>query len=669
MSGIVGIYYLDGRTVEREVVTRMTDAIAHRGSDAANIWVNGSVGFGHRMLWTTPESLFEQLPLISDNGELVLTADARIDNRTELIALLEWHDRPLEKIADSEFILGAYQKWGEECVDHLIGDFAFAIWDQSNQTLFCARDHFGVKPFYYYYFDNFFIFASEIKALFCLPEVPHEVDAMSIAEYLAIEHWQTENTFFKQIVRLLPAHHITLSPRIVKSQPYWRLNPTYQLTFKSNAEYTESFLRLFSEAVQCRMRSAFPIGSMLSGGLDSSSITCVARNLLKASVNQPLHTFSAIFDQIQECDESIYQNAVIAQGNIIPHYINADQISPLEDCEQIFWHNDEVYSGGNLRTNWNAYKLAQQANVRVILDGFDGDSTVSHGLGYLAELAQSDRWIALASVIHAYSTRLGQPWWPAYKSWLWVYRINPFLRKFSILKRLIHLVKHCWRGAKHLLGKHPHRASVQPQPLTAKTLLNPSFIARLGLDIHLNSRSGQARTERENHCQRLTGIGMSQALELLDKVSLAHDVEVRFPFWDKRLIEYCVSLPPSQKIFQGWTRMVMRRAMAGILPDLIQWRVDKTDMHPGFEQTLLNYEQVRLEELIIHQSSSLAEYVNLSALREAYDRFKLRTANDQETNLIWRAVTLGLWLQQEGFEEPSFSGNHSREEYISKERW
>ncbi|NES85389.1 MAG: asparagine synthetase B, partial [Moorea sp. SIO2B7] len=163
MSGIVGIYYLNQEPIDRENIGQMLDILAHRGPDGADIWCEGSVGLGHRMLWTTPESLLEKLPLVNHSKNLVITADARIDNREELIVALELNDRPAEKITDSQLILAAYEKWGEQCPEKLLGDFAFAIWDKHKQILFCARDHVGVKPFYYYHQSGQgFIFASEI---------------------------------------------------------------------------------------------------------------------------------------------------------------------------------------------------------------------------------------------------------------------------------------------------------------------------------------------------------------------------------------------------------------------------------------------------------------------------------------------------------------------------
>jgi asparagine synthase (glutamine-hydrolysing) len=185
MSGIVGICYLDGRPVESLQLDRMLASIAHRGQDGSAVWRAGSVGLGHCMLWTTPESLHEKLPLESESGDLVTTADARIDNREELITALSINHYLDQVITDSQLILNAYEKWGEACPAHLIGDYAFAIWDGQERTLFCARDHIGARPFYYYKSERIFIFASEIKALLTNELVPRRLNELRVADHLA----------------------------------------------------------------------------------------------------------------------------------------------------------------------------------------------------------------------------------------------------------------------------------------------------------------------------------------------------------------------------------------------------------------------------------------------------------------------------------------------------
>lgn len=639
MSAIAGIYYLNHRPVERADLGKMIDILAHRGPDGANIWSEGSIGLGHRMLYTTPESLLENLPLVRSSGELVITADARIDNRDELIAALDISDRPAEKITDSELILAAYQKWGESCPEQLLGDFAFAIWDGTKQVLFCARDHFGVKPFYYYLSEQAFIFATEIKAIVGIPEVPRRINEVKVGDYLTSVFDDTATTFYQGILRLPPAHSMTVSSTGTRLQSYWSLDPMRELKLGDDEEYAQEFRKIFTEAVRCRLRSAFPVGSLLSGGLDSSSVTCVARNLLNQDKTQPLPTFSMIFDEVSECDERRFINTVLAGGNIEPHYIHGDHYTPLTDIDQIFWHEDEVFYAAGLSTTWKLCDAANQQGVRILLQGHDGDGTVSHGLGYLQELARMGRWFTLAQELRGLSKTFNQSYWELLWGYVQQYGLEPILSKSKLFKRI-------WRGVWRrirLLSDRPARPAWNAN-------LNPEFIERIDLAQRYQSKQqaeSSIQTERQDHYQTLTGGMQPFALEVLDKAAAAFAIEPRYPFWDKRLVEFCLSLPANQKLHQGWSRMVMRRAMTDILPVEIQWRRDKSNFFPNFsKKLLLACEQQHLDEVILNNSELIEKYVDINAFREAYHRFVSGDrAMPAYVYAIWRFVSLALWLQ------------------------
>src|SRR5881296_3903808 len=233
VSGIAGLWRLDGRPGEPAELDGMLARLAHRGPDGTGAWREGRVALGHGMLHTTPESLREQQPLVGTRGDLVLVADARVDNRAELCSLL-----PAPSDAtDAELILAAYERWGEACPEHLLGDFAFAIWDGRTQRLFCARDHFGVKPFYYHHRPGrLFALASEIKGLLVLPDVPRRLNETRVADYLVPLLEDKEITFYEEIVRLPPAHHMTVSRDGVRIERYWALDPSREIRMKSDAQ-------------------------------------------------------------------------------------------------------------------------------------------------------------------------------------------------------------------------------------------------------------------------------------------------------------------------------------------------------------------------------------------------------------------------------------------------
>ena len=274
------------------------------------------------MLYTTPESLHETLPFEEEN--LIITADARIDNRKELLEKLDIENK--EKISDSYFILKAYQKWDEKCPEKLLGDFVFVIWDKNNKKLFCARDHMGVKPFSYYLSDDLFLFASEIKALFAITNLPLKLNETYLSNYLTLINTDRSSTFYENISRLPASTSLTITSDSNNLNKYWKLNRNHKVRLNSDEEYVERFRDIFTEAVNCRLRSAFPVGSMLSGGLDSSFITCIAQNILKNENKMRLKTFSAIFDTVPKSNERYYIEKVLLSDEFDSYFINADTI-------------------------------------------------------------------------------------------------------------------------------------------------------------------------------------------------------------------------------------------------------------------------------------------------------------------------------------------------------
>jgi len=638
MSAITGLYYLDGRAVLRSQLASMLKALAHRGRDASGVWVGGAAGLGHCMLWTTPESVGEHLPSPDKSGRFVITADARIDNRRELLTLL-LPEEPESRVADSALILAAYEKWGEGCAEKLIGDFAFAIWDSAEKRLFCARDHFGVKPLYYYYLSStIFAFSTEIKALFTLPEVPRQVDDTRLGDHLAGMFEDKEITLYRGILRLPPAHSLTVDESNAQLKSYWRLNPSNELRLSSDGEYAEAFRDLFTQAVDCRLRSAFPVGSMLSGGLDSSSITCTASRILSASKHKPLHTFSAVFDSVGESNERSFLEAVLAQDRYESHFFQADNAQPLAVLNHSRWRPDELQGAPNIYINLGLYERARSNGVRILLDGFDGDTTVSHGTGYLVELAESRRWLELTRELRGLSRNFNLPFTQTWLAYLWNFGAD------RMVPRQARSAKRLWKWMRRIVGGPP---TVKQR--SWRSLLNPDFVTRIQLAERrkqlFKHSVGSPLTERRDHYTRITSGVMPYTLEVLDSAAGAFSLDVRFPFWDKRLVEFCLALPASQKICRGWTRMILRRALAGILPEQVRWRRGKSNLSPALAKCL-KVERTRLEEIIIRDSSLIEEYVDILALRQVFRRFDSGGAADDDVAAIWRAVSLYDWIKR-----------------------
>jgi asparagine synthase (glutamine-hydrolysing) len=639
VSGIVGIYYLDGRPIDRTDLRHMVDTLAYRGPDGSAIWSEGSVGFGHRMLWTTPESLHEKLPFTDTSGNFTITADARIDNRDELLSALSVTSRWSSQVSDSEIILAAYEKWGERCVERLLGDFAFAIWDQRRRILFCARDHFGVKPYYYYSSGQIFAFASEIKSLLSLSEVPRRLNEVRVADYLiqVSEGIDKTSTFYQGVLRLPPGHTIRVQGGNIWLQQYWSLTLSEKDRGRAPEDYAEEFLSIFTESVRCRLRSAFPIGSMLSGGLDSSSIICVAQQLLMHSEGKQLLTFSAISEDPAECCESPFIDAVLRKvsGGVTPHFVRSDQVEPFAPhFEQVVWNGDDPFDASIMSIPRIMYAAARQHGVHVLLDGVDGDLVASHGPDYLAYLLRGLRLRSLVREVTAFARHVNLPTWKLFLG----YGLKPLVPETLLRSRRI------------LLGRdHPIWGS--------GTLINPEFARRVRLAERIQDLQSKewdlAGTLAEDHLRALNSGIVPAALERYDRTAAALSVEPRHPFLDKRLIEFCLNLPSEQKMQEGWTKPILRRAMVGLLPEEVRWRGNICNLNPMFFCSLLAFERKLLDNILLDDLRDISEYVDVGALRDSYRRH-LCEHSDTDAFKVWEVLTLTIWLRR------NFSPNDNR---------
>lgn len=625
MSGIAGLYYLDGRPVLQAELLRMTDALAHRGRGGNGIGIMGSVGLGQVYHETATMPVRKDFSQPGSKGDLCITSDARLDNRGELVAGLGVQS---DTVNDAELILRAYEQWGTECPKHLLGDFAFAIWDGRRRILFCARDHIGVKPFYYYASAQMFAFASEIKALFRLHVVPRRLNEVRVADYLVPLLEDKEITFFEGIFRLPPGHWAVVGDAGMHLERYWSLDSVADLRLSSDHEYADAYLRIFTEAVRCRLADSSRTGSFLSGGLDSSSITCVARTLTAEKGVTPFPTFSAIFPDILQCDERPFIQAVHEQGGYEPHFVRADQISPLESIEDVMQRQDEPFFGPNLFIHQALYRKASERGVRVLLDGIDGDTTVSHGLCSIAEQVRAGEWTRLISNVRGLARNFERPALSIARR----YVLSPLVPRG--LRQGWLWVRGCRDNALHFNPTIKRDFSRRVDLAARCAFLDPTWAC-------------PPRSEKQHHLQRLTSGIVPFALEICDRAATMSRVEARYPFFDKRLIEFCYSAPATQKLHEGWTRIIARRAMKDILPDKIRWRGKKSNLSANFSLGLLKFERAVMDRIILKDTSAIESYVDIDTLRQAYKRFQV-SQEPADAMTIWTPLTLALWLERSG---------------------
>ncbi|MBP1945484.1 asparagine synthase (glutamine-hydrolyzing) [Methanobacterium petrolearium] len=574
------------------------------------------MAFGHQMLHTTPESLHEELPFEDKESGLVITADARIDNRKELAPTLGIEDK--EHVSDSYFILKAYEKWGDKCPEELLGDFAFVIWDKNSEKLFGALDHVGVKPLYYFLSKTYFFFSTEIKPFFDLSEIPHKLNQKALLFYL-MDVYDNELTFYEDIYSFSPANSFSIDYNHNEIIKYWELNPNAQLVMDSEEDYIKTFRSIFSTSINCRLRSAYPIGFQLSGGLDSSSIVCMAKEIMNKKKNtsfDSINTFSYVFDEFTQCDERYYIKKVTDMDGIEPHFIVGDNISPFEQMRTILWYQEQPFITPFMTILWKLYKKMQRKDIRIVLSGSGGDAVISYGTNYLRDLAASFKWKKLINEINGYSNRVDLGF---NKLFLWNV-IFPLIPKN--LKNMLFLSEK--KSKTFILNKDMARQ------LNAKKLWE---------DFYLDPIS-EADTAKKYHYYLLTTENLSP-LRMLDKTISAFSIEPRYPFLDKRLIEFCYAIPTEMKFKFGWSRYILRIAMSGILPKEIQWRADKAILSPVLEKNLMLFEKSFLEEKILN-NKELKEYIDLDSLNSIYQEYSKGIASYESIRRIW-GVSLFFW--------------------------
>jgi asparagine synthase (glutamine-hydrolysing) len=661
MSAILGMFHLDGGPADDEWLSSMWRSLSHRGLDGGSVWKNGSVGLGHQMVWTTPESLIERMPYCDEDAGLSIVADARIDNREELIEGLNLQDGSEAGKTDSRLILAAYEKWGEDCVDRLVGDFAFAIWNRRNQSLYCVRDHFGIRPFYYYYKKGeWFLFATEIRALLAVPVVPRILNETRVADYLESFVEDEEITFYQDIQRLPRSTALKVNHEGLKVRQYWALDPGREIRYGSNEAYAEAFREKFFQAVQCRLRSAYPIGASLSGGLDSSSVVQVSRMLLRENGNLPLHTFSAIFDEVPQSDERDFIHSIPRGDDLSQHFIHLDRFGALSDIDSTLWHAEQPLFIRNMFL-WTAkYKIAKEIGVRVFLDGEDGDTVISHGDAYLKELALHGMWKEFHETAemlfrHFVGYHASNQYWlrtfgyPCLEDMIRNGQLISFARAVSKLPRYFdvsrwHLiwnqgirptVPESWRRSwRRLQGKNENER-------TYKTLVNEDLAYKVKLKDRQRlfwSKIGNFSTLREAHCQALTSGIHSCINEESNKGAAAFNVECRHPFYDRRVVEFCLALPPEQKISKSWPRWILRNSMKKFLPEKICWRVGKSNLGYNFQRCLMVLEREKINNILIAESKMIEKFVNRVYFENAYQK--------EIANRVWPVVILAIWLRQ-----------------------
>ncbi|WP_203287265.1 asparagine synthase-related protein [Metabacillus sp. cB07] len=560
MSAIVGILNLNNEPVRFEEANAMMRVLERFPSDDVRLWHAEHVFLGCHAQWITPESAQEVLPYYDSAFNMTITADAIIDNRLELLEMLNLDRSALCKISDSELILMAYKKWGDDTPGNLIGDFAFAIWDHNKNTLFAARDFSGTRTLYYSKKQFKFVFSTILEPLFSIPYINKEINEDWIAEFIAIpfaaDSVSSRETVYKDIFQIPPAHYLKIKDGQLSLGRYITFDHSKKLHLNSNGEYIEAFNDVFNRAVEDRVRTFKGIGSHLSGGLDSGSVASFAAKTLKANQKR-LHTFSYVpvpdfvdwTHRYRVANEKPYIKETVKYiGNITDNYYSFSEKNPYSVIDELLEIMELPYKFFE-NSFWlqGIYEQAASHGIGILLNGQRGNWTISFGpaLDHYAKMLKQMKFSSLNKEINQYSRNIGVD-----------------------KKRILKLLRNKVFPIPNMNNKnnHDHFPVWINNDFANQTKVFEKLID-YKIDIH-GQRKEDAFQIKINHFNQLHTWAINGTIGT--KLSLKYSLWERDPTNDKRVVDFCLAVPDDLFVKNGLDRALIRNATRGLLPDTVR---------------------------------------------------------------------------------------------------
>lgn len=601
MCGIAGLVGLNGQKIEASLIEAMTRMVAHRGPDGEGFFLEGNVGLGHRRLAIVDLSANGAQPMTAGRGQHTVVFNGEIYNYVELRSELQALGHVFDTRTDTEVLLAAYAEWGSGCVSRFNGMWSFALYDRIRGRLFCSRDRFGEKPFYYMRNHNWFAFGSEIRQL--LPFLSkRRVNHHALIKFImGAGSEEVNNSFFDGVEKLPGGHNLIIDIYSGKQsiERYYELKIDYTLAKVHDGEAVERFSAALSDAIRIRLRSDVTVGTCLSGGLDSSSIATLAAAIYSQDAQRPFAAITACSEQSNN-DESDYAALIVKHNHMLWHKVRPNYDDFVATLPAVVEAQEEPFPSASIVMQYFVMQTARQYDIPVLLDGQGGDEIL---LGY-------DRYFAA----HYLNEARNKGWGSALAA-ISISRTNN--ASISIRRMLGYLAY--FNSPKLRWYNYRHRNSyLRAFPEMFDEL---RLYADASKDIYALQK---LEIERTN---------LPALLRFEDKNAMRHSIETRLPFLDYRLVELALSLPGSTKISDGWTKHVLRKSMAGKMPDSIVWRRNKM----GFEAPeRLWFPRHRATILsMVRGSQLLASVCRIEELLRNFDSL------DELTK--WRLYSVALW--------------------------
>jgi asparagine synthase (glutamine-hydrolysing) len=640
MCGICGIFFSDRDwRVSGDVLRRMNSRIVHRGPDDDGFFLEENVGLAMRRLSIIDVQTGQQ-PLANENRDIWIVYNGEIYNHAELRADLESKGHHYRTRSDTETIVHLYEEYGRECVKHLRGMFAFAIWDRRKRSLFVARDRLGIKPFYYRWDGKAFLFGSEIKTILAYPDIEAAFNRATLAEYLAFGYITGPETMFAGIQKLMPGHTLELAeggePKMAQ---YWDLDVAVDQDPKPRQYYVEAYRDLLEQAVKSHLMSDVPLGVFLSGGLDSSAVAALTARIR----GDRIQTFSVGYGE-EKFSELGFAQEVAKHIGSDHHEVRMTREEFFESLPKLIWHEDEPIVWPSSVSLYFVARLARQ-RVTVVLTGEGSDETLAGYTRYAWTLTNARMDNAYRQVTPAALRRLVRK----------AIQASPL--STGLHRKLEHtfLVRDggSWRSFYYDNFFSAFSAAEQAE------LLTPEMFAQAG-DAYAGSMSSWERAHGDLLHRLLYADINSYLIELLmkqDQMSMAASIESRVPFLDHKLVEFTARIPAQYSIAGMAGKFILKAAVANLLPHSIVYR-KKMGFPTPWEFWLAGPQLNELEKLLLEPRSLERGLFRPEAVRRLFAEHRARSRD--HGNRIWRLLNLETWMRVMIDREPveSFPAGH-----------
>lgn len=627
MCGIAGKIYTYTNQFQANEVQRMLSVINHRGPDDEGTYYNDRIALGQKRLSIVDLSSDGRQPMCY-GGRYQIVYNGEVYNYLELRDELAQMGYTFATKTDTEVLLAAYANWGEACLDHLNGMWAFIIYDEQEKTVFCARDRFGVKPLYYYQTNSGISFASEIKEFTLLDDWEAVGNVPRIVDFIMNNgmHDFSNETLFKGVFQIRPGESmlVDLNSNSQEIKTWYHLKDKQKKCTLSFEEASKQFHDLFEDAVRLRLRSDVKVGSCLSGGLDSSSIVCVMNQLLKR--NSPDVKQEVVFasNHVGKYDESAYMEAVVKKTGVVKHTVEPSFREIVEKLDEILWHQDEPFGSTSIIAQWDVYEKAHEAGLTVMLDGQGADEYLagytSFQKVYFRELLTSFKLKKLWRSLIQYKQLYHNYYYAPYKD------LVEMLISRLIPEQWIQRVK---EFIKHMAGK-----ATRADYIKNYYLISDNVYSRV---------RKTATSLRDETISEMMHTSLPKLVHHQDRNAMAHSVESRAPFLDYRLVEFVFNLPSDYKIHLAVTKYVQRRGLSSILPSLITERMDKL----GFatpEEVWIKENSAQYRDLLEKACDCLSILISKERILMDFDAQIQRDSSID--SIFWCIICTAAWVRR-----------------------